>query len=312
MNKKSIFIISDLHMQFSYYEEVIPNNLDLLIIAGDALGYGNSAEARIACNFFQSLIEDKKIKEIIWVLGNHDVDVTQNIDYYKSMYRNISFMIKEEFFWNDIKFFVTGYSPFVQPRWTNYFLTINEEKKVMVPLTTPDIIISHCPPSHKEFSYVTDSRVDIGSMELRKYIENNYIKFCFNGHLHLDYSTNKNEYLLINNCNCFNVSSQGQLLSVENGKIKLEQYSPSLNQDIYLKCRKNGVPYDHLNFMRFIQIWGKNIPLEQKFYKINWSASGIFFRNLTEKEVEILKEYFEENFNYRFPFGIDGGLWKFN
>lgn len=75
MDSKKIFIISDLHMQFSYYEEVIPDNLDLLIIAGDVLGYGNSAEARIACNFFQSLIEDKNIKKIIWVLGNHGVSI---------------------------------------------------------------------------------------------------------------------------------------------------------------------------------------------------------------------------------------------
>ncbi|MGL5087426.1 MAG: hypothetical protein ACRC68_17195, partial [Clostridium sp.] len=86
----------------------------------------------------------------------------------------------------------------------------------------------------------------------------------------------------------------------------------SLEQNIYLKCRKNGVPYDHLDFMKFVQVWEKNISIEEHFYKMNWYASMIFFRNLTEKEVKILKEYFDNNFNCRFPFGIDGGLLKFN
>ena len=90
MEKKLIFIISDVHMQFSYYQEVIPDNLDLLIIAGDLLSFGDSEEAKFACNFLDGLMEDKNINEIIWILGNHDVSVTKNIEYYQSQYPKIN------------------------------------------------------------------------------------------------------------------------------------------------------------------------------------------------------------------------------
>ncbi|MGL6064319.1 MAG: metallophosphoesterase family protein [Fusobacteriaceae bacterium] len=292
MKNKLIFVISDVHMQFSYYQEIIPNNLELLVIAGDLLSFGDDQEARFACSFLEGLMDDKNINEIIWVLGNHDVSVTKDIEYYRLQYPKINFKIKDEFIWNNIKFFVTGYSPFVQERWTNYFSNHLEEKKVMIPLEVPHIIISHCPPSHKDFSYVTDSRVDIGSMELRKYIEENQVKFCFSGHLHFEYSENQNSFIEINNCHCFNVSSKGQLLSLKKDVLKIENFIPTLDDSIYWKCRKNGVRYSHIEFMKFIQYWDSNPPISKEFYSIFWTSSGIQFINLPPNELKLVKEFF--------------------
>ncbi len=311
MEKKLIFIISDVHMQFSYYQEVIPDNLDLLIIAGDLLSFGDSEEAKFACNFLDGLMEDKNINEIIWILGNHDVSVTKNIEYYQSQYPKINFKIKDEFIWNNLKFFVTGYSPFVQDRWTNYFMNQLEEKKVMIPKDVPDIIISHCPPSHKEFSYVNDSRIDIGSIELRNFIEKHQIKFCFSGHLHFEYSENQNAFIEINNCHCFNVSSKGQLLSLKKDILKIENFIPSLDDSIYWKCRKNGVRYSHIEFMKFIQYWDSNPPISKEFYNILWTSSGIKFLNLPSYELEQVKEFFLKY--YGSCKNIQGNLiYKFN
>lgn len=93
--------------------------------------------------------------------------------------------------------------------WDN--ITCNREAEIIYYNNLPkdvDILLSHSPPSGKlGFDSIYD--VDIGSKELRKYIENNSnLKLVICGHKHV----NKPEIEIINNTIIINIVTQSQLI----------------------------------------------------------------------------------------------------
>lgn len=138
-----IWCISDTHCDHS--KLIIPDNIDMIIHAGDAGSHrnlsNNEAELRSFLRWYDSLPVEYKI----YVPGNHDTSIEENMFDFKD-YTDIIILNHNSIKIENINFFGSPYTPSFGIGWAyNVSRHKISEKWKDIPSNT-DILITHGPP----------------------------------------------------------------------------------------------------------------------------------------------------------------------
>lgn len=233
-----LIITSDIHCHFQETLELIKKfgGCDCILIAGDITNYGalqRNFDVFNDLNKAQEFLREcSRIAPTYYVMGNHDINL-QNIQLANGLGNNVLNITDKSIptgeldrFGNDI--FLQGMNlttcydmPKLATIWDRMTINPEVEKAYYEQFEYSDIVISHSPPSG--VLGVTEQGADIGSKELRKYIEKYQPKLLVCGHNHFSGA----EVEMIGDTYVINTATTVNLLEVEvdrNGKweVKLE------------------------------------------------------------------------------------------
>tara|TARA_R110000822_G_scaffold128813_9_gene264742 strand:- start:23 stop:661 length:639 start_codon:yes stop_codon:yes gene_type:complete len=137
-----IWLISDTHGK--HEELVIPDNIDMVISAGDGGTYKNPYQCKIDLDTFLGWFNNLPIKHKVYVPGNHDTAMESGlID--EEIYQDVH-IVKHEFIYiGGVKIFGSPYTP------AFFDWAYNSTEKELVELWEDipydiDILVTHGPP----------------------------------------------------------------------------------------------------------------------------------------------------------------------
>lgn len=142
--KKRIWLISDTHSRHS--ELVVPDNIDMVICAGDISNprdpYRGQQEILNFCTWYSSL----PIKHKVLTPGNHDTAFEHKLIDMATLYPSITFLVHEFVDIEGIKIFASPYTPTFGSGWA-YNVDRHKIGKYweVIPDNT-DILVTHGPP----------------------------------------------------------------------------------------------------------------------------------------------------------------------
>jgi len=169
-----ILAISDIHSNFENIKKLklkeIFENFDLIILAGDITNFGNYEDAKRIVNEFPE-------NKLIAIPGN--CDTIEVLKFFEEKGINLHAKCKKI---NDLIFCGIGYSlqtPFNTP------LELSKEEifEILKKFEKCDVLISHTPPFNTKVDK-TKAGINVGSKELRKFIEEKNPKLVICGHIH--------------------------------------------------------------------------------------------------------------------------------
>ncbi len=183
-----ILAISDIHSKVENIKKLNFENFDLIVLAGDITDFGDYNEAKNIISLFP---KDK----LLAVPGNCDTyDVIRLLED-----ENVNLHAKCKKI-NNLIFCGIGYS-LITPFNTPLELTEEEISNILKNFEKCDVLISHTPP------YLacdkTSSQKNVGSKEIRKFIEEKNVKLVICGHIHEAYGIEKVKECLVVNVAAF-------------------------------------------------------------------------------------------------------------
>ena len=188
-----ICTVADLHGEIVK----IPNDIDVLLIAGDVLchstpnEYNMHKEIAYLNKIFAPWVEKLMKRCAVWITwGNHDTLFDRNINLAPSILQDIS-LINRSVIINGYKLYGTPYQPYFRGWSFNKYDTPDGLGKIYssIPKDT-DILLTHCPPYG--ILDKTEQGDRVGSMELMKRVNQINTKLHVFGHIHNSYGKQTN------------------------------------------------------------------------------------------------------------------------
>lgn len=135
-----IWLISDIHAEEQYLK--IPENIDMLIVAGDVTNYHTPIPNCMEFEYFKKWLINLNIKYKVIIAGNHDYWATQF--YYKEELKlnNIHYLENNLIEIEGIKI----YGSPITPTFGNWYFMSDDTSKYWQDIPECDILITHGPP----------------------------------------------------------------------------------------------------------------------------------------------------------------------
>ena len=143
-NKMKIWLISDTHGK--HEELIIPDNIDMLISAGDGGTYKNPHHCKPDMDRFLTWFNNLPIEHKVYIPGNHDTAMEAGM-IEEEMYQEV-YILKHEFIEIEgIRIFGSPYTPaFYDWAYNKTSYELMRLWKILEVHTDLDILVTHCPP----------------------------------------------------------------------------------------------------------------------------------------------------------------------
>lgn len=189
MKTKRILIFSDTHGLHNLIN--IPENIDIAIFAGDAGTYQNPIKNISGVLNFINWYSKLNIKHKVWIAGNHDTSIEQELVNAKELSKEngLIYLEHESCVIDGLNIFGSPYTPSFGYGWA---FNVDRNKLIHywneIPTDT-DILITHGGPFNVGCLNVVDRGKDVGCEALAHIIETklNSLKLACSGHIHEGY-----------------------------------------------------------------------------------------------------------------------------
>jgi Icc-related predicted phosphoesterase len=155
---------------------------DLLIHSGDATMSGNARELEAFAQYLNAL----KYRKIIFVPGNHDFEMDNNLSQMKKYFDpKVEILINQSFSWNGLNFYGSPYVPILK-EWA-FGKTYAQRKQMFshIPDST-EVLITHVPPFETLDASLVGERLGCLALKERLASLPNVFLHVF-GHIHNSY-----------------------------------------------------------------------------------------------------------------------------
>lgn len=191
--------ISDTHT--FHPQLVIPEDIDMIIHAGDVANYRDSVRNSHEVLNFIEWYESLNIKHKIWIAGNHDTSVESKLVRPKEICKTSIYLEHESVEIDGIKIFGSPYTP----AFGNWAFNVRRDRLHSFWEEIPndcDILITHGPPKGVlDLVYKEDGFERVGDLALLKAVQKRNISHHVFGHIHNNDDVINNGILQLGNCN---------------------------------------------------------------------------------------------------------------
>lgn len=179
-----IYLTSDTHDKpFPDFDE---SKYDAIFHAGDITNFG-FGRPEYELPTYATIHRIHKIKiPFYWIPGNHDIGFQENPPWKNNVHRVVTKVGRKTLVGASMS---PCYNlPHLAKVWSHVTANPNVERIYYETLPKADIVLSHCPPTgcdDMDTCSISGTK-NLGSSELRKYIERHQPKYCLCGHIHKD------------------------------------------------------------------------------------------------------------------------------
>lgn len=196
----NIFCISDTH---GFHEQIkIPNDIDMIIHAGDASNSKEAWKNEIEMRVFLTWYNNLNIEHKIYVPGNHDTSIEQGMIYFTE-YPSIALLNHNFITIEGIKLYGSPYTPI----FCNWAFNVKYEQLLWywkgIPFDT-DILITHGPPLNIMDAFVDNNNgvSNVGDKYLFDKVYEIDPAYHIFGHIHDNSSIKNNGIRFIRDRTC--------------------------------------------------------------------------------------------------------------